>query len=660
MVEEGGDDTYRAGGKYGFYETWDSSCAQGAASGLRPWPPFGKTTLYGGVGFLSEGSGNDTYHCYNIGQGASYLLSLGMLVDREGDDTYTGRNYTRGVGVHLSAGVCLDLAGNDLHRGEYGQNGMSLDRSAGVFVDLAGDDVYCARGSFGFSTKPRGFSLFLDARGDDQYGGKGRFFGFANVPYGEDAESTSFFFDFGGRDVYPKGRFGNNAAWTERFYGQGVDVELPDPAQEDGPVWRPGPPPKSEGLPERLWPLDSPWTLARFHAWRRAFGQSAKLLDVLDPLAAKGRLATRREFIDVVQSWVQTKRFPQSDAWKLAAFLDSEDRDLAILGLWAMGRLKTDEADLTHRAARLLASSHSSDLRSMACMALGFSTRPEAGSALRRALSDPSWPVRRQAVLACKERRDPMARDELVRLITDDAVPEVRARAAEALGSLTDPRNPAILEKALADPAEIVRFYAARALLLQHSRIYALPRLFPLLSWQSPVLRNRLVLGFLRSFTGQDLPARPAPWQAWWKKAQSAFRLPLHYRMHRFFELAARRLRDGDEDGAIYLYRNIRKLFPRHAGACRELGRRLNSRAWKAALSGKDLAKGLALARESVEAHANVDNTDTLSVLLYLTGDREEALSVLLKGIETFEKGEKDGTLHERLRQVRAGKLKLN
>ena len=53
LAEAGGDDVFRAGGKQGFYEKTDAACAQGAASGMRMWPPSTGITVYGGIGFLS-------------------------------------------------------------------------------------------------------------------------------------------------------------------------------------------------------------------------------------------------------------------------------------------------------------------------------------------------------------------------------------------------------------------------------------------------------------------------------------------------------------------------------------------------------------------------------------------------------------------------------
>jgi len=586
------------------------------------------------------------------------MFALGMLVDSAGKDTYFGKNYTRGAGVHLSAGVCVDRAGDDLHQGDYGQNGMSLDRSAGVFLDLDGDDVYRAKAGYGFSTKPRGCSIFVDARGDDVYAGPGRFFGFANVPYGEDAESTAFFLDLGGTDTYPAEPYRNGASWTERFFGCGADEEVKEPVTPRAPAWAPGKPRALPAMPREDGGTVSPWTLVRFAAQGRLLAMKDKALDRVEPIARNGPGPARRDIIDLVRLLVLRKHLGPAAAWKLASLLASPDRDLRILGLWAMASLEAGDGRLLKTAASLVLADGSADVRSAACRALGASRAADALPPLLQALGDPAWPVRRQAALALGMLGDRAAGDALARTVKKDAVPEVRGRAAESLGRLGDPRHRTTLDKACSDPAPIVRFFAARALVKDMAVKDAVPRLFPCLRWKSAVLRNQIVLGFLKAFTGQSLPPRVEPWEAWWKEAAPAFDLAAHVRAYALFEEARKQRRAGDEAGAMETYRRIRKLLPRHAGACEEVAKALNSQAWNLAVEGKDLEKGRKLALESVDARADADNLDTLAVLQFLLGRKEEALETLDRAL-AMAKGDKRRSILERIAQVKAGALKL-
>ncbi|MHC5077672.1 MAG: HEAT repeat domain-containing protein [Planctomycetota bacterium] len=658
LAEGGGDDTYRAGGKYGFYVGWDSSCAQGAASGMRPWPPTGKLTVYGGVALLSEAGGNDTYHCYNIGQGGSYIFALGMLVDSAGDDTYTGKNYTRGVGVHLSAAICIDKAGNDLHLGDYGQNGMSLDRASSVFIDLAGDDLYRCKAGLGFSTKPRGCAIFVEAAGNDIYGGPGRFFGYCNVPFGDDAESSAFFFDFGGKDTYPAKAFKNDATWKERAFGVGEDSEIAKPTRGKEAWWAPAKPVDPKTLQDM--PLDPHWTLERFWWKGVLMGRQLKDLDDKnwDPFATSPVPFLRKDLIDIVRVWLLEKKIAKTDGERLGVLLSSEDRDLRILGLHVLGELKVADEPLILMAGLMSAWDPSPDVRGMACLALGRSGSDLALPWLKKGLFSPFWAVRRRAARGLTALKTQGAREELLSILKGDPEPAVRGRAAEALGAGKDPEAIPALNQALLDPAELVRFFAAQALLKDFGKVDAMEHFFPLMRWKVGPQRDRLLGRFLKAYTGQALPMKEKAWKRWWSKAGRDFDGEKHAKIFALYEEAQKKSGKGDEDGALALYREIRKLVPKHAGACEELSNLLNSRAWGIAVAGGDYTKGLKLAQESVDAKPGANNLDTLAVLQFLTGDHKTAIETLTKALKTA-KGRDAELFRNRLEEFKNEKLNL-
>ena len=90
------------------------------------------------------------------------------------------------------------------------------------------------------------------------------------------------------------------------------------------------------------------------------------------------------------------------------------------------------------------------------------------------------------------------------------------------------------------------------------------------------------------------------------------------------------------------LYREIYRDMPGHRGAAKDLADLTNSISWNLAVSGKDLARGLRLAKESVEANANAMNIDTLAVLYYLNGEREKAEETLRDAMEGATETEKN------------------
>jgi HEAT repeat protein len=86
---------------------------------------------------------------------------------------------------------------------------------------------------------------------------------------------------------------------------------------------------------------------------------------------------------------------------------------------------------------------------------------------LALALADPMERVRRAAIAGLVDLDPGFARHDLARLLREDAVWEVRAEAAHALGRTGDPAVVADLEAALDDPNEFVRTAAANALRLR-------------------------------------------------------------------------------------------------------------------------------------------------------------------------------------------------
>jgi HEAT repeat protein len=93
-----------------------------------------------------------------------------------------------------------------------------------------------------------------------------------------------------------------------------------------------------------------------------------------------------------------------------------------------------------------------------------------AVAALAHGLSDPMERVRLTAVRGLAKLDPASAREELARLLHEDAVWEIRAEAAHALGLTGDPDVLSDLEAASADPNEFVRSAVSNALRL-HEKV---------------------------------------------------------------------------------------------------------------------------------------------------------------------------------------------
>jgi hypothetical protein len=221
LLDESGNDSYYAGGKYpcrwldGHY----FSLAQGMGMGLRPFAG-------GGTGILCDRAGRDHYEADVYGQGASYWYSVGLLLDESGNDSYQAYQYCQGAGIHLSSGLLADLAGNDRYTAHAICQGGAHDYSVGLLVDDTGNDRYTADSTAQGGAINNSFAMLLDRRGDDRYTGTDPKQSQASGHNGGRREygSIAVLLDLGGADGYSQGHH-NNALWTKPNYGAGLDAE---------------------------------------------------------------------------------------------------------------------------------------------------------------------------------------------------------------------------------------------------------------------------------------------------------------------------------------------------------------------------------------------------------------------------------------------------
>lgn len=225
LLDASGNDTYFAGGKYKEQiglsgEIRYLSEAQGYATGLRPY-------LSGGMGFLFDYDGDDSYSVDMFGQGASYWWGLGALVDFKGNDRYVAQQYAQGAGVHMSLGCLVDSSGNDFYYSKGVSQGCGHDLGAGMLFDLSGNDTYVATDGSQAYGSANGIGVLVDGAGDDGYYVKDKKttqgMGNPRREYG----SIAVFLDCGGNDHYD-GNGAENKIWkpTGTMWGVGVDGEF--------------------------------------------------------------------------------------------------------------------------------------------------------------------------------------------------------------------------------------------------------------------------------------------------------------------------------------------------------------------------------------------------------------------------------------------------
>ncbi|MCM2271561.1 MAG: hypothetical protein NDJ18_03275 [candidate division Zixibacteria bacterium] len=217
-----GADSYYAGGKYKDILRYDEhylSMSQGFGYGLRPWTS-------GGLGYLIDLKGNDSYYSDIFAQGASYWWSLGMLYDSAGNDNYQSYQYAQGAATHMTLGILVDEFGHDVYFGKGLMQGVGHDYSCAIMLDRHGNDTYTAYDLSQGAGSANGAGIQIDNEGDDRYFIKNpnNTHGFGDTR--RDFGSIGLFIDLSGLDQYTG--FGkDNFYWkTESRWGGGMDIEL--------------------------------------------------------------------------------------------------------------------------------------------------------------------------------------------------------------------------------------------------------------------------------------------------------------------------------------------------------------------------------------------------------------------------------------------------
>ena len=267
LCDHSGNDIYRADRNLGKGDLIpDEWChAQGTGFSVRSPDWRNNFSLYGGVGFLSDGSGSDQYYCSNGNcMGAGYFMSIGALVDHAGDDRYEPKNGNgMGFAVHLAAGILIDRTGNDTYFAKNDSGGVGADRSVGMLIDYQGNDLYgpspaapsrpspkskaetlaarpdvletseagLAITSYASASRPKGLGFLLDYAGNDRYyarpGVRSASMGEVIPPAQQRDWGYALLVDFAGDDLYHAEGRRNNSYTNFMDHGICYDAEHP-------------------------------------------------------------------------------------------------------------------------------------------------------------------------------------------------------------------------------------------------------------------------------------------------------------------------------------------------------------------------------------------------------------------------------------------------
>lgn len=242
LLDAAGDDIYLADDEHLDVPSpqdaqHNASLSQGFGFGRRADYTTGHG-LCGGVGWLADGGGSDTYSCGVFGQGGGYWYGVGWLTDLDGNDRYHGIWYVQGAAAHFAFGGLLDEAGDDQYEATRNMAlGAGHDFSLGSLTDLAGNDRYVAPNLSLGAGNANGVGLFREAGGNDTYEAVSG----VNLGRARTADpkaltgsprkliwTLGLFLDESGRDDYPRDDVGDGKTWTAQQDGtaaRGVGVD---------------------------------------------------------------------------------------------------------------------------------------------------------------------------------------------------------------------------------------------------------------------------------------------------------------------------------------------------------------------------------------------------------------------------------------------------
>ena len=192
------------------------SSAQGMGQGRRGDGSDGHSWA-GGLGFIADINGDDTYEAGNFSLGTGFWFGTGLMYDKNGDDLYKSVYFTQASGAHYCIGAIIDEHGDDRHD-LFGNAGAALafgwDFTVALLVDKEGDDFYKSNIISIASSEIRSNAFFFDLAGDDHYIlGRGAL-GMGGVdfqsydqphtlsPFYQYCNSIGLFIDSGGDDLY--------------------------------------------------------------------------------------------------------------------------------------------------------------------------------------------------------------------------------------------------------------------------------------------------------------------------------------------------------------------------------------------------------------------------------------------------------------------------
>ena len=220
LSDASGNDSYYSKGTYptsygtpGIYEGW----SQGCGIGFREYAS-------GGIGLVQDCGGIDRMEAGNFSQGGGYYFGWGLFESMGKDsDTYIGSRYAQGFSAHYALGTFFDEGGDDTYQTRHAAvSGLAWDLCISWFEDEGGNDSYQVEGFSVGASAHNAIAIFIDKAGKDKYVGNSEPARASSNDY-HGGISFSLFIDYGGdKDIYSKGK--NNIITCSPEYGCFLDL----------------------------------------------------------------------------------------------------------------------------------------------------------------------------------------------------------------------------------------------------------------------------------------------------------------------------------------------------------------------------------------------------------------------------------------------------
>ncbi len=551
LVNVYGRDNYTIGNADSILLDRDSGFGQGASIGFFTDSYEQKANLWGGLGVLIDGHGNDTFFCNHHGQGSASHLGAAALIDCQGNDLFDGRYKSQGYAEQLSCGMLIDQNGDDRYfSDEYAQS-CAIGQGAAFLLDYNGNDIYRLSRMKGqaYAEKDRSVAIHIDYNGDDRY--YAHRFAQADVlrPEIPVFMPTAIFINHFGNDEYSDQEEdpilrADNLTWHHSETALGFDTNL-EP---------------------QLYFADQPSLSILYHFEMNPL-QSLEGLNEEEFV----KLGSRNMF-DRYFAGNQVIQKGETNFTELVKNLDLGHSEFkraleeSVISLL----LISGEKELIRQGVHSFASSSDPITRKLSLHLINEYKLFEEKEVAREMLYDDEYNIRLLAIDTIEDMRDEKAIPILESMVSHDKEAVCRWMAVNALADIASSSSFPVIREALRDPSKLVQYAAISSLakyeaqgvirllemlmatdemyiqriaaksLIELGEITGIPVLIHSLQFRSAEncsdCGTDVLYEFLRNYTGLSLPNNQDDWQIWWQDRSSDFDLKGSIRSYKKFK----------------------------------------------------------------------------------------------------------------------------